>query len=436
MKNTFESYSETGFNSKAELEEQQDTALQKQLHYVYQNSPFYQKHFNRSSVSIDTIRSVKDLVRLPVTTKEDLQLQNHAFFCVPSSEIIDYASTSGTTGSPVTFGLTEHDLERLATNECLSFRCAGVTKNDTVQLMTTMDRRFMAGLAYFLGLRKLGASVIRAGSGIPALQWESILRNNPTYIIAVPSFILKLIDYAKKNGISLNKTSVKAAICIGETLNNQDLSPNQLQQRIKNEWNIDLYSTYASTEMSTAFTECKEHCGGHQLTDLIITEVLDENNDPVNNGEIGELTITTLGVEAMPLVRFKTGDLLRKYTETCKCGRNSPRIGPVLGRTKQMIKYKGTTIYPSSIKEVLNSFDAISNHLLHLTSDSQGNDNVVVKIVSSETSSGFLQVLKEEFQANIRVIPTIQLISIEEYHQLAFAEGQRKPKWVIDDRKK
>jgi phenylacetate-CoA ligase len=126
---------------------------------------------------------------LPLTTKEDLQKFNDDFLCVPANKIIDYATTSGTLGEPVTFWLSDKDLERLAYNEAISFDCAGIKEGDVVQLMTTIDRRFMAGLAYFLGLRKMKVGVIRVGAGIPELQWDSILKYKPTYLITVPSFL-------------------------------------------------------------------------------------------------------------------------------------------------------------------------------------------------------------------------------------------------------
>ena len=133
---------------------------------------------------------MKTFSKLPLTTKEQLQQYNDDFLCVPKSEIIDYVTTSGTLGDPVTFALTDNDLERLAYNEAIAFDCAGVGKDDVMQFMTTMDRRFMAGLAYFLGARKLGAGIIRVGSGIPELQRDSIQKFKPTYLICVPSFFL------------------------------------------------------------------------------------------------------------------------------------------------------------------------------------------------------------------------------------------------------
>lgn len=412
----------------------QEKKLAEQLVYLKENSIYYQRLFDKHNIDISTIKTLQDLEQIPVTDKSDLQAENDAFFCVPKEQIIDFASTSGTMGKPVSFGLTDKDLDRLAYNEAISFACAGISKNDVVQLMTTMDRKFMAGLAYFLGLRKLGAGVIRTGAGIPELQWDSILSNKPTFLITVPSFLIKMIEYAEQKGIDINKTSVKTAICIGEPLRKQDFSPSELSRRINEKWGIKLISTYASTEMSTAFTECEFQNGGHEHPELIITEVLDENNKPVQEGEVGEITVTTLGIEAVPLLRFKTGDLARLYNEPCKCGRTTKRVGPVLGRTQQMIKYKGTTVYPPAMHDVLNSFENISGHVIEVEKNQIGTDDIIVKIVSEDQSNEFVDNIKNHFRAKLRVTPTIKFISIRELNKITFPPNSRKPKHVIDKR--
>jgi phenylacetate-CoA ligase len=421
-------------SSTTEIKLFQAQLLNKQLLYLKENSPFYRKMFAQHQIDCNKIVQLEDLRQIPVTTKSDLQNHNALFFSVPQEKIIDFSSTSGTTGFPVTFGLSENDLQRLAYNEAISFACAGVTQKDKVQLMTTMDRRFMAGLAYFLGLRKLGAGIIRTGAGIPALQWESILQNKPSYLVAVPSFLLKMIEYAEKNNIDIGATTVKAAICIGEPLRNPDFSASSLAQRINDKWSIQLFSTYASTEMSTAFTECSFHCGGHAHPELIITEVLDSNNRPVATGEVGELTITTLGVEALPLLRYKTGDMVQLHEDPCKCGRNTLRVGPVVGRSQQMIKYKGTTLYPPAMHNVVNFFNEISAHLIVLSHNALGQDEVLVQLVSSNQSPTFVTQLKEHFQARIRVVPKIEFIDAEVYQHLVENDNNRKPRWVIDNR--
>ncbi|HLW07597.1 MAG TPA: AMP-binding protein, partial [Marinilabiliaceae bacterium] len=340
----------------------------------------------------------------------------------------------GTLGDPVTFALTDNDLNRLAYNEAISFACCGVGKEDVLQLMTTMDRRFMAGLAYFLGARELGAGIVRVGSGIPELQWDSILKFKPTYLITVPSFLLKLIEYAKQRNIDLKNTSIKAAICIGEPIREQDFSHNILAKKIRKDWDIELYSTYASTEMSTAFNECVSHQGGHHHPELIIIEVLDENNLPVAEGEVGELTITTLGVEAMPLLRFKTGDMVQSYTQPCNCGRNTTRLGPVVGRKKQMIKYKGTTIYPPAMFNILNDFNDVDSYVIEIYHNELRTDEITIKIASKNPTEDLQLLIKDHFRAKLRVAPKIEFASADEIKTLRFPPMSRKPIDLIDRR--
>jgi phenylacetate-CoA ligase len=300
--------------------------------------------------------------------------------------------------------------------------------------MTTMDRRFMAGLAYFLGARKLGSGIIRVGSGIPELQWDSILKFKPTYLITVPSFLLKLIEYAQQHEIDLQNTGIKAAICIGEPIREQDFSLNILAKKIKKDWDIELFSTYASTEMSTAFNECEIHNGGHHHPELIIAEILDDNNLPVAKGEVGELTITTLGVEAMPLLRFKTGDMVQSYGESCKCGRNTLRLGPVVGRKKQMIKYKGTTLYPPAMYNILNDFSTIESYVIEIFHNELGTDEILIKIASENISEELLLEIKDHFRAKLRVAPKIEFATPEEIEMLRFPPLSRKPVDLIDRR--
>ncbi|RDI06758.1 phenylacetate--CoA ligase family protein [Flavobacterium sp. AG291] len=420
--------------SKAEIKSYQEEKLIEALQYVAANSPYYKRLFDSGNIDIKGITTLEDLQKLPVTTKEQLQEFNDDFLCVPKSHIIDYTTTSGTSGKPVTFGLTDKDLDRLAYNEAISFICSGIKEGDVVQLMTTIDRRFMAGLAYFLGLRKIKAGVIRVGAGVPELQWDSILKYNPSYLITVPSFLLKLIEYAEIHNIDYRNLGIKGAICIGEPLRNQDFSNNTLSKKIKDKWDIKLFSTYASTEMSTAFAECEYSCGGHHHPDLIIAEVLDENDNPVTDGSAGELVVTTLGIEAMPLVRFKTGDIVQLHQEPCQCGRNSMRIGPVVGRKQQMIKYKGTTLYPPAMIDLLRSFPEIQNHLIEISTNDLGTDEILIKAVAASPTDALLTEIKDHFRAKLRVTPKIVFVSAEEVNNVMFNPMSRKPINFIDKR--
>lgn len=423
-------------NTPAEVRQYQETALRQQLRYLQSHSVYYQRVFREQGIDIDAIYTLEDLQRLPVTTKDQLQQHNQDFICVPRTAIAEYVTTSGTMGKPVTFVLTENDLGRLAYNEATSLTYANGSPNDVYQLMCTMDKRFMAGLAYYLGARKIGAGTIRVGAGEPYLQWDSILRFKPTALVAVPSFLLKLLEYAEAHGIEYKNTSVQKAICIGEPIRNANLSWNTLGKRITDKWGIQLFSTYASTEMSTAFTECSHGQGGHQIPELIIVELLDENDRPTPPGQAGEVTITTLGVEGMPLLRFKTGDICHQHTAPCACGRTSMRLGPVIGRRQQMIKFKGTTLYPETIFNALNDLRQIENYVVEVATNELGTDDITIKIGIGPANGISQSEILEHFKSHLRVTPKIEMLHPATVGNIIASGKGRKPLRFIDKRVK
>ncbi|GGF03847.1 phenylacetate--CoA ligase family protein [Hymenobacter cavernae] len=420
--------------SSAAIKEFQEGKLRELLHYLAAHSPFYQRAFAQAGVSVAAIQRLEDLVKLPVTTKHDLHRHPSDFLCVDPARIVDYVCTSGTLGQPVTFGLTDNDLDRLAYNEYLSLGCAGGGPGELYQLTTTLDKRFMAGLAYFLGARRLGAGIIRVGSGVPEMQWDTIQRLRPTAIIAVPSFVLKLIEYAEEHELDYAASSVRKVICIGENIRNPDFSLNTLGQRIHSKWDIALHSTYASTEMGTSFTECAAGQGGHHHPELLIVEVLDAHNHPVPDGEPGELTITTLGVEGMPLLRFKTGDVCAMHRTPCACGRTTTRLSPVLGRKQHLVKYKGTTLYPQLIHDALHEVSFVKNFQVESYTNDIGTDELLLHIGCHELPEHAKAHLREHLRAKLRIAPSLVFKPVAEVERLLFAGDSRKPRTFLDRR--
>ena len=415
----------------------QEGKLHEALAYLAAHSPYYQRMFSRYGIDPDRIRHIDDLVKIPFTEKKDLQLFNEDFLCVPKEKVVDYITTSGTLGEPVTFCCTEKDLQRLAYNEKKSFECAGLRPGNILQLMTTIDKRFMAGLAYFLGIREMGASIIRVGNGVPELQWDTIQRIKPDAIMCVPSFILKLIQYAEEHGIDYRNSSVRKIIGIGEGLRNQDFSLNLLGEKIKEKWDVELYATYSSTEMGATFSECEYGLGGHVHPELIIVEIIGEDNLPVPDGEEGEVVVTTLGVEGMPLLRFRTGDIAAKRVEQCRCGRNSYRLTPLVGRKNNMIKLKGTTLYPPAINDVLDNADFVGGYVIYVKESEAGTDDVVVKVgLKREVAFDPVKELKDRFRARLRVAPGVEIAPLEEILKVNFPAKSRKPVKFIDLRNK
>lgn len=428
--------SDIQFQSPEAIRAFQEERMQETIRYVAGHSEFYRSLFAQTGIEPFEIRTLEDLRRIPATTKQDLQLRNDEFLCVPRHKIIDYVTTSGTLGDPVMFALTESDLDRLAYNEMLSFTTAGCTRDDILQLMVTLDRRFMAGLAYFLGARRLGCGVTRVGNGIPELQWDTIRRIAPTACMVIPSFLLKLIDFAEAHAIDYRHSPLRKAICIGEGLHTPDgFELSTLAAQIHQRWpELELFSTYASTEMQTSFTECTHHCGGHLPPDLIIVEFLDDSGQPVADGEPGEVTITTLGVEGMPLVRFRTGDVCLHYSEPCACGRHTVRLGSLLGRKGQMIKFKGTTLYPPALFDILDNIPDVKNYIVEVFTNALGTDQVQIRVDSTNRSEIFVKQIKDIFRSKVRVAPDILFESTERIAKDQFPAMSRKPIKFVDRR--
>ena len=428
-------YPEIEFQPREVIRKYQDGRLQEAVAYLAAKSPFYQRMFSENHIDVAKIRTLGDLRCIPFTEKKDLQRHNQDFMCVPRDKIIDYITTSGTLSDPVTFACSEKDLQRLAYNEKISFMCAGLHPGNVLQLMTTIDKRFMAGLAYFLGIRALGAGIVRVGNGIPELQWDTIRRIEPDSIMCVPSFILKLISYAEEHGIDYRNSSVKKIIGIGEGLRDQDFNLNLLGQKIKEKWDVQLFATYSSTEMGTTFSECEYGCGGHHHPELIIVEIIGADDNPVPDGEVGEVVVTTLGVEAMPLLRFRTGDMACIHPEPCRCGRHSFRISPLVGRKNQMIKLKGTTLYPAAIFDVLDNVPYVENYLIVAENNEIGTDKITAVIgTRRDDQEEMIKDLKDRFRAHLRVAPDVRFDDIDAIRRIQMPEARRKPTKFIDKR--
>ena len=423
------------FESAAAIREYQNGRLVEAMSYLASNAPFYRRMFESHGIDPASITDIDQLQSLPFTTKSDLQQHNADFLCVPRDKVIDYVTTSGTLGDPVTFCCTESDLQRLAYNEKKSFSTAGLRPGNIVQLMTTIDKRFMAGLAYFLGVRELGASIIRVGNGVPELQWDTIQRLKPDTIMCVPSFILRLLDYADQHGIDYRNSSIRRIIGIGEGLRDAELQLNLLGKSIKERWDVDLFATYSSTEMGATFAECSHGCGGHVHPELIIVEIIGDDDKPVPDGTPGEIVVTTLGVEGMPLLRFRTGDIAARLSEPCRCGRNSYRLTPLVGRKNNMIKLKGTTLYPPAINDVLDNTPWVANYVVEVRDSAAGTDEVVVYVGLKETHpADAVKELKDRFRSRLRVAPIVEVLPCDAVNRMLMPPTSRKPIKFIDTR--
>lgn len=422
---------EIEFKTEEEIRQTQERLLKETLNYIIRNSPFYKEKLRGADPGEVNLGTIKFL---PFTTKEDLQDRNWDFLCVPKGKIVEYVNTSGTTGAPIYIALTENDQKRLKENEMKSFTTAGATDQDTFQLAVTLDSMFIAGMAYYLGITALGAKAVRVGTKNTKMHLKVMKELRPNGIVSVPSYLIALSKEAEKEGINPKDLGIKKAVLIGESIRNRDFSFNNIGKAIQEVWNLDLYSTYGNTEIATSMCECIAKIGGHIHPDLIYCEIIDEKGNPLPDGEIGELTVTTFRTEAMPLLRYKTGDMTFIINERCECGRNSPRIGPIIGRDKQAIKLKGTAIYPSQVEDILNGIPEIVNYILEAYIGDDHGEKLHIRIGSERKDEGFRKEIGKKIHAHARVTPEITLHKPESIKEMQYKEGDRKPRRFIDRR--
>ena len=367
------------FLSEDEIENRSLRAMRNHISYLKENSRFYEKKLE--NVEPQDINSADDILKLPFTSKEELSANTKDFYC--TDKIAETCVTSGSTGSPLIVPLTRNDLDRLSFNESLSFNSIGISAGDNAQIMVSLDRLFVAGMAYYRGMIALGANTTRIGVLPFEMQEYYINLLRPSVLVGVPSYFIKLAENLKKIGKNIHFSSIQKLICIGEPLRNADMSWNDTALKVEELYGAKVYGTYASTETCSSYCDCEYRTGGHSHPELIYTEILDDDGNPVPDGEIGELTVSTFGMEAMPLLRYRTGDMTFKVAGTCECGRNSMRIGPIVYRKSQLIKVKGTTIYPTTITNVIDSLGCCDDYIVELK-DHKGDDQIIVHAITSD----------------------------------------------------
>jgi phenylacetate-CoA ligase len=405
--------------------------LRQHLEYCRSSSPFYRELFKKHNVVIREL-DVDSLQDVPLTDKRSLARSNEAFIAVLQERVADIVLSSGTTGEPTQIVYTQRDLDRLAYNERQSFAACGMTARDRVLLTCTMDRCFVAGLAYYLGAKMIGAACIR--NGLNSLESHAgVLKSMaPSVIVGVPSFLRKLGRFVRANKISVG--GVKKLVCIGEPLRDKDMRPLAVMQDIEELWGAKAYSTYSSSEIVTTFCECDRQHGGHLHPELAVAEIVDDRGLRMKAGVVGELVVTPLGIEGMPLVRFRTGDVSFILEEPCACGRKSPRLGPILGRKKQMLKIKGTTVYPLAVYSALDELREVSDYYLTVFSHDVLSDRLRVTVALRRSCS--VRRIADALTARIRVTPEVVIASESEVRAVVYNPALRKPVRFFDRRKK
>lgn len=342
-----------------ELRSLQEDRLKSIVHYVYDHSAFYRQRFKEAGVMPGDIKSLADITKLPFTRKVDLRdTYPTGMFSLPKSEVVRYHVSSGTTGKPTVVGYTKGDIDTWTESLARALTSIGLDRDDVVQVGYGYGL-FTGGLGLHYGAERIGAAVLPTSVGSTERQIELMKDLGSTAIACTPSYFLHMIEVAEKMGISIqNDTQLKTGIFGAEPWSLET------RKRIEDATGINAYDIYGTSEISgPLFTECREKNGIHVWGDMFLTEVLDpKTGEPVEDGERGELVFTTLHKFALPLIRYRIGDLSIMESEPCECGRTHPRIMRILGRTDDMLIIRGINVFPSQVESVLMNIPEIGDH--------------------------------------------------------------------------
>jgi len=401
--------------SRPNLEKLQVERLRKTVE-IAQNSPYYSEVFKKNNITPESIKSLEDLQRFPFTTKEDLR--SHYPFglvSVPMEKVVRVHSSSGTTGNPTVVAHSQRDLDQWADQVARCMYMVGCRNTDVFQ-NTSGYGMFTGGLGYQYGAERLGAVTVPAAAGNSKRQIKFIMDFGTTVIHAIPSYATRLAEVFYEMGIDPRKDTKLKIFCLGAEPHSEEQ-----RQRIEQLFGIKAYNCFGMSEMNgpgVAF-ECKEQNGLHIWEDFVIPEILDPVTlQPVPEGEVGELVLTTINREAMPLFRYRTRDLTRFIPGECPCGRTHRRLDRFKGRSDDMIIVKGVNIFPIQIERILMGFKELGLNYLITIDTVSNNDEMTVEVEVGEdiTISDYtkLQNLTKEITRQLKdeilLTPRVKLV--------------------------
>ena len=388
--------------------------LQKTVRHCM-NSPFYQEKFAELGITPDDIKTIDDVRKLPFTTKDDLR-EHYPFglACVPLRQCTRLHSSSGTTGNPTVVLHTERDLEEWAQAVARCLWMVGSRPEDVFQNSAGYGM-FTAGLGFQYGAEKLGMLTVPAAAGNTTRQIKFIRDFGTTVLHAIPSYASRIYEVMREEGVDPRRDTQLRVLCIGAEPHSEEQ-----RKRIEENLGVKAYNSYGISEMmgpGVAF-ECPEQNGLHIWEDYFIVEVLDPTTlEPVKEGELGELVLTTINREAMPLLRYRTRDLTRILPGKCPCGRNHKRLARLQGRSDDMIILKGVNIFPIQIEKILLKFKELSTDYLITLETKDSNDTMTIDVeLSSLFTDDYKQLqqlertITRQLKDEILVTPKVRLV--------------------------
>jgi len=388
---------------------------------------FYAKRFE--GIRAEDIRTREDFEKLPFTGKEDLrEAYPLGLLAVDEEEIVRIHSSSGTTGAPVIIPYTQKDVQDWAVMFARCYETAGVTRKDRVHI-TPGYGLWTAGIGFQLGAELLGAMTIPMGPGNTDKQLKMMVDLKSTVLGATSSYALLLAEEIEKRGL-------RSRICLKRALIGSERWGEKMRQRIAQELGVELYDIYGLTEIygPGIGINCSEQSGMHMWTDYLFYEVINPKTGvPVSPGETGELVITTLCKEGAPLIRYRTHDLTREIPGDCPCGRPYPRIGPIIGRSDDMVKVKGTIIFPGRVDEVLSAIPDVSSEYQIQIDHLNGRDilNLLFEtpLTDRQERKNLEKIVEEAFKEKIGLSPKPLAVSMGE-----LPRSEKKSTRIFDNR--
>jgi len=419
----------------AELKKLQSDYLKKLIHYIYNNCPVYKKKLDDAGIKPDSIKSIDDVKRLPFTTKIDMR-DNYPYglFSVKDKQLAEIHISSGTTGNPTLVGYTKADIALWSDVMARTICCAGAEPGDTIQIAYGYGL-FTGGLGFHYGALEMGMKIIPTSSGQTARQLKVMQDFKPRVIACTPSYVLYMAEEAKTMGIDPARGNWKIGIFGAEPWSEP------MRKEIEQIWNMTATDVYGLSEIigPGVAQECTYKDGLHIYSDVFYPEIIDPKTDKeVAEGQSGELVITTLTKQAIPLIRYRTRDIVSIRYDKCRCGRTSPRISKIKGRTDDMIIVRGINVFPSQIEHVLLGIEGTHPHYqiivdrkAHKLDEVEVLVEVEEKIFSDEVKklNELSQKIKKEIEAALSIGVKVTLV---EPKTIQRSEG--KAKRIIDKR--